>query len=126
MKIIKNSKELSKLVDKNKNLHLENEDVRIEFEPSRNEINNVYCRSLFLMNDIENWNFNGGNFNGWNFNGGNFNGGKVSYYAFFNVYYNIKCESIEGRKTPHADPVCLEGTLVIIKPKISTSKKEKL
>jgi hypothetical protein len=161
MKIIKNSKELAKLTDKNKDLHLEDEDVRIEFEPTGEEINNIYCRDLFLMNDSQRfnfngWDFNGGNFNGrdfngrnfngwdfngWDFNGGNFNGRnfngrnfngrnfngwdfngwdfngkKVSYYAFFNSYGNIKCENIEGRRDPHQEPVCLDGKLEIIKP----------
>ncbi len=32
---IKNSEELVKLVDGNKDLHLEDQDVRIEFEPTR-------------------------------------------------------------------------------------------
>ena len=52
MKIIKNSKELSELVDENKDLFLKEEDIRIEFEPSRNELRNVYCKDLFLMNDL--------------------------------------------------------------------------
>ncbi|GEM_PF-7019538 len=37
MIIIKNSKELAKLVDENKNLILPDDDVRIEFEPSSDE-----------------------------------------------------------------------------------------
>ncbi|MFA5152551.1 MAG: hypothetical protein WC554_08340, partial [Clostridia bacterium] len=158
MKIIKNSKELAKLVDKNKDLFLKGEDVRIEYQFTREELRDVYCQNLYLENDdarfdfngrnftggnFNGWNFNGrnfnggnfngGNFNGWNFNGRNFNGGnftgwnfngrnfnggnftgwnfngkKVSYYAFFNCYKGIKCESIEGRRTPHAEPVCLD------------------
>src|SRR3990167_4625581 len=75
MKIIKNSKELSELVDENKDLFLKEEDIRIEFEPSRNELRNVYCKDLFLMNDLEKLNFNGGDFNGGGFKGGDFNGG---------------------------------------------------
>ncbi len=205
MEIIKNSKELKKLVDNNKDLHLEDEDVRIEFEPTREELRDVYCRDLFLMDDNERFsfngrdfnggnfngwdfngwdfngrdfnggnfngrdfngwdfnggNFNGGNFNGWNFNGRDFNGGnfngwnfngrdfngrdfnggnfngwdfngrdfnggnfngrdfngkKVSYWTFFNCYGSIKCESIEGSRTPHAEPVALKG-IEMIKP----------
>ena len=149
MKIIKNSKELAKLVDENKNLCLEGENVRIEFEPKRAELRDVYCRDLFLGDDnnkydfngrdfdgenFNGWNFNGGNFNGenfnggnfngenfngenfngWDFNGGSFNGKKVSYYAFFNCYGSIKCTSIEGRRDPHAEPVCLDGELEIV------------
>ena len=138
MIIIKNSKELSKLVDKNKDLHLEGQDVIIEFQVTREELRNIYCNDLFLMNDEETFDFNGGDFNGWNFdgfnfngndfngnnfngnnfngndfNGCNFNGKKVSYYAFFNCYGSIKCESIEGRRTPHANPFALDGTIEI-------------
>jgi hypothetical protein len=119
MKIIKNSKELAELVDKNKDLHLEEEDVRIEYQVEEGELRNIYCRDLFLMNDNERfdfngWDFNGNDFNGRNFIGNNFNGKKVSYYAFFNCYSSIKCESIEGRREPHAEPVCLDGKIEII------------
>ena len=128
MIIIKNSKELSKLVDKNKDLYLKGQDVRIEFQFTREELRSVYCNDLFLMNDEERFDFdgldfNGNNFNGWDFNGNNFNGNnfnglyfngkKVSYYAFFNCYGSIKCESIEGRRTPHAKPVSLNGTIEV-------------
>jgi len=141
MKIIKNSKELAKLVDKNKDLFLRDEDVRIEYQFTREELRDVYCNDLYLENDTTRFDFNGGNFNGWNFNGWNFtgwnfngwnftgrnftgwnfNGKKVSYYAFFNCYESIKCESIEGRRTPHSEPVCLDGKLEIINP---TSEKK--
>jgi hypothetical protein len=135
---IKNSEELVKLVDGNKDLHLEDQDVRIEFQFTRDELRNVYCNDLFLMNDKERFDFNGGDFNGrdfngrdfngrdfngrdfngwdfngWDFNGRNFNGKKVLYYAFFNCYGHIKCESIKGRRTPHAEPICLDGKLEI-------------
>jgi hypothetical protein len=132
MKIIKNSKELSKLVDKNKDLHLEGEDVRIEFEPAKDEIRDVFCNDLFLMNDTEIFDFNGGDFNGGDFiggdfNGRNFNGKKVSYYAFFNCYGSIKCESIEGKRTLHSEPVCLSGKLEIIsEPKVGKIVKIKI
>jgi hypothetical protein len=170
MKIIKNSKELARLTDENKDLFLKGEDVRIEFEPTKEELRDIYCNDLFLMddgqkfdftgrnftgrdftgNDFNGWNFNGGdfngwnftgrdftgndfngwNFNGWNFNGGDFNGRdfngkKVSYYSFFNCYGSIKCTSIEGRREPHADPVCLDGKLEII-PEEKSGKKVKI
>jgi len=60
---IKNSEELVKLVDGNKDLHLEDQDVRIEFQFTRDELRNVYCNDLFLMNDKERFDFNGRNFN---------------------------------------------------------------
>jgi len=136
MKIIKNSKELAKLVDKNKDLRLPDEDVQIEFEPTREELKDIYCKNLFLMDDNQRFDFNGRNFNGRDFNGGNFNGGdfngrdfnggdfnggnfngkKVSYWGFFNCYGSIKCESIKGRRELHAEPICLNGELEIIKP----------
>jgi len=185
MTIIKNRKKLEKLIDNNKDLHLEGQDVRIEFQFTKEELRDIYCNDLFLMNDDERldfnggdfngrnfngnnfngrdfngWNFNGNNFNGgdfngnnfngmnfngnnfnggdfngnnfnggdftgWNFNGGdftggdftggNFNGKKVSYWAFFNCYYSIKCESIEGERENHTEPICLNGKLEIIK-----------
>ena len=170
MIIIKNSKELKKLVNEHDDLIYPNEDIRIEFEPTKDEIRNVECRDLFMMNDESKFDFNGGafngldfnglDFNGLDFNGGDFNGldfnawditaekitarninarnitakditagdinawditarnitGKeVSYYAFFNCYGSIKCESIEGRRNPHAEPVCLDGKIEFIK-----------
>lgn len=140
MIIIKNSKELAKLVNEHKDLIVPGEDVRIEFEPSRDEIRNVECRNLYLENDDEKFDFNGRDFNGvyfngrdfngrdfngvdfngrdfngWDFNGRDFNGKKVSYYAFFNCYGYCKCTEIEGRRDPHAEPVCLNGKLEIVK-----------
>ena len=128
MLTIKNSKQLAKLVDKDKDLIVD-EDVRIEFEPSKEELRDVKCRYLFMMNDEEKFDFNGGSFNGGSFNGHNFNGGdfngndfngndfvgkKVSYWAFFNCRGSIKCESIEGRRIPHTEPVSLAGVIEII------------
>ena len=163
MKTIKNSKELAKLVDENQDLHLEGRDVSIEFQFTKEELRDVYCNDLFLMNDDERFDFNGRNFNGrnfdgrnfngydfngwdfngldfngydfngrnfngrnfdgwdfngWDFNGRNFdglyfNGKKVSYYAFFNCYGSIKCESIKGKRENHAEPICLDGELEI-------------
>ncbi len=132
MIIIKNSKELAKQINENKDLLLKQHDVRIEFQVERGELRDIHCRDLFLMNDEEKFdfnggnfnggNFNGGNFNGWdfnggdfnggNFNGGNFNGGKISYYAIFISYNNIECESIEGRRQ-NSFHKCLDGELII-------------
>ena len=41
---------------------------------------------------------------------------------------NIKCESIEGRREPHAEPVALDNKIEIVKPeeKILTGKKVKI
>ena len=67
----------------------------------------------------------GRNFDGNDFDGLNFNGKKVSYWAFFNCYGSIKCESIEGRRESHAEPVCLDSEIEIIKPE-ETNKKVKI
>ena len=120
--IIKNSKELAKLVDKNKDLILKDQDVRIEYQVTENEIRNVYCQNLFLMNNDGKFDFNGGNFNGrdfngWNFNGRNFNGWdfngeNISYYGWFIVYKNIRCKSIIGKRE-NCFHKCLDGRLII-------------
>ena len=155
MIIIKNTEELKKLVNEHDDLIYPDEDIRIEFEPTKDEIRNVECRDLFMMNDESKFDFNGGAFNGLDFNGLDFNawditaekitarninarnitakditagdinawditarnitGKEVSYYAFFNCYGSIKCESIEGRRNPHAEPVCLDGKIEFIK-----------
>ena len=170
MIIIKNTEELKKLVNEHDDLIYPDEDIRIEFEPTKDEIRNVECRDLFMMNDESKFDFNGRDFNGLDFNGRDFNGGdfnggdfnggdftawditaenitakditawditawditagditagditarnitgkEVSYYAFFNCYGSIKCESIEGRRNPHAEPVCLDGKIEFIK-----------
>jgi hypothetical protein len=136
MKIIKNYKELKKLVNKHNDLILPNENVRIEFEPTEEEIRNIECKNLSLEDDDQNFNFNGGNFNGWdfngrdfnggnfngwnfngrNFNGGNFNGrdfngGKISYYAFFICYGNCEYTEIEGRRK-NSFHKCLDGEFI--------------
>ena len=58
MKVIKNSEELSKLVNEDKDLIID-QDVRIEFEPSEGELRNVRCRDLFLEDDEQRFDFNG-------------------------------------------------------------------
>jgi hypothetical protein len=153
MRIIKNSKELARLVNEYKDLILPDEDVRIEYEPTKEEIRNVECQNLFLENDTERfnfnggdfnggdfkgrnfngWDFNGGNFNGWDFNGGDFNGGdfngrnfkggKISYYAVFIAYNSLKCTSWEKRRENALDPICLDGKLEIIQDEENDVKK---
>jgi len=90
MKIIKNSKELAGLVDGNKDLIFPDDDLRIEFEPTKDEIRNVECINLFLMNDDQKFDFNGWNFNGGNFNGGNFNGWDFNGMDFNGMDFNGK------------------------------------
>jgi len=148
--IIKNSKELAKLVDKNKDLILKDQDVRIEYQVTENEIRDVYCQNLFLMNndgrfdfngrDFNGKNFNGRNFNGWDFNGGdfngrdfngenfngwNFNGENISYYGWFIVYEDIRCKSIIGRRE-NCFHKCLDGRLILKPEGKSVGKKVKI
>ena len=122
---IKNAEELKKHLDKNKDLIFEDEDIRIEYQVAEGELRDVYCRDLFLMDDNQTFDFNGGDFKGrdfkgWNFKGRDFKGRdfkgwdfrgkKVSYYAFFNCYGEIHCNGKpEGRREPHAEPVSLAG-----------------
>jgi hypothetical protein len=121
MKTIKNSKELSKLVNKHKDLIFPNEDIRIEFEPTKEEIRNVECRDLFLTDDKQNFDFNGSNFNGRNFNGKNFNGDnfdgdnfdgeKIFYYAFFICYGDCRYTEIKGQRK-NSFHKCLDGKFI--------------
>jgi hypothetical protein len=101
MKIIKNYKELKKLVNKHNDLILPNENVRIEFEPTEEEIRNIECKNLSLEDDDQNFNFNGGNFNG----------GKISYYAFFICYGNCEYTEIEGQRK-NSFHKCLDGEFI--------------
>ncbi len=98
MKIIKNSKELKKLVNEFNDLILD-EDVRIEFEPTREELRDVKCYDLYLENDKKRFDFNGWNFNGENFNGMDFNGEEFNGFDFngnnFNGY-NFKGRNFNG------------------------------
>ena len=133
MIIIKNSKELKKLVNEHKDLIYPDDDIRIEFEPTKDEIRNVECRNLYLENDDDGFNFNGGDFNGWNFNGwdfngwdfngGNFNGKKISYNSFFCCYGKIKCEECEARADKYHDPISLTGEIEIVKKKEDTVER---
>ena len=43
----------------------------------------------------------------------NINANDIIYYAFCNVYNNIKCKSIKARRAINAKPVCLDGELTI-------------
>jgi len=92
MIIIKNSEELAKLVNKDKDLIVPDEDIRIEFEPTRDEIRNVEYRNLYLENDDQRFNFTNRNFNGfnsWNFIGWDFNSGDFNGWNFTGRNFNI-------------------------------------
>src|SRR3989304_4506865 len=88
MKIIKNSKELARLVKKYKDLILPNEDIYIEFQPTREQLRGVECRHLYMRNDSRSFDFNGGDFIGENFIGGNFNGRNFNGRDFIGGNFN--------------------------------------
>ncbi len=46
--VIKNSEELEKYVDENKDLVYPENNISLEFEPKESEIRNIECRDLFL------------------------------------------------------------------------------
>lgn len=87
MKIISTREELAKLVDKNKDLTID-DDVLMEFSPTLDDIRDVKCRDLILKKDGERLNFNGRNFHGWNFTGGNFHGRNFTGWNFTGGNFN--------------------------------------
>lgn len=99
MIVIKNSKELAELVDENKDLSVE-EDVRIEYQFTAEELRDVKCRNLYLQNDQDTFNFNGGDFNGGDFKGRNFNGKNPTYAAAHSWIkkYNGNAKKCENRE----------------------------
>jgi len=153
MKVIKNSKELAKLVNEYKDLILPDQDVRIEFEPTKNEIRDIKCGDLFLKNDDELFNFNGRDFNGWSiigwsfngrdfkgrdfngwsfngrdfngkdFKGRDFNGRKISYYSTFICCESCRCVSIKSGRI-NSIHIVLDGEFEFIKE--NNYKKQKL
>lgn len=107
------------------NLYLENDSQKFDFNGRDFSGHNFNGHDFngddfngndFYGQDFNGYDFNGHNFYGHDFNGYNFTGRKVSYYAFFNCYGSMTCESYEGRRTPHAEPVTFNGKITIIKP----------
>jgi hypothetical protein len=77
----------------------------------------IIAGNINAMN-INAWDIIAGNINALNINAGNINAlnitaDNISYYAFCSVYNSIECTSIKWRRDPHADPICLEGELII-------------
>ena len=118
---ISTREQLAKMVDKNKDLIVD-DNMTIEFSTTRDEIRNVKCDNLFMFKNGEYFNLNigrdftgrnftgrdftGGDFNGWNFTGWDFTGRNISYYAFFCCYGRvIKHGKIEGRHAKAHPPI---------------------
>ncbi len=101
--VIKNSEELEKYVDENKDIRYPENDIRIEFEPRESEIRDIECQNLFLCTfensgveerfdffgrDIMCWgdcilkDFFGRHFTGGNFIGRDFEGVNVFAWNF--------------------------------------------
>src|SRR3990167_7297801 len=124
MKTIKNIKEIKEVLDKNKDLILD-EDVRIEFQVEREIMRNVVCKNLYLENndkyfdfkgrdfngkDFKGRDFNGGNFNGRNFNGWNFNGKDFKGRDFNGGNFNGW--NFNGKKISYWAFFCARGKVI--------------
>jgi len=94
MIIIKNSIELAKLVNKDKDLILYGEDVRIEFSPTKNELRDVRCDNIYLEDNVELYNFNGRDFNGRNLRCLDFNGRDIDGSDYSS---DLSCRDFNGR-----------------------------
>lgn len=106
MKIYKSQSEVEKDI-KDGMLTIEG-DVRFECNISIDA-------SIHVIGNIDAWNIAARNIDAGNITARYINAWNISYYAFCSVYQNIKCKSISGRRTPHSEPICLEGKLEIIK-----------
>jgi len=71
-------------------------------------------------------NIDAGNINAWDINAWDIDAGNILYYAFCGVYNSIKCLSIKAKREVHSEPVYLDGSLEIKKPKeeLNLSGKE--
>ena len=79
--------------------------------------------------DINAWDINARNINAWDINARDINAGDINardilYYAFCCVYKNIKCLSIQTRRSPNSQPpICLGGKLEIKELENSAEKE---
>jgi len=74
--------------------------------------------------DITAGNINARDINAWNITARDITAGNITYYAFCNAYKNIKCTSIEAKRTPHQKPICLDGKLTVISNEQPISPQE--
>ena len=79
--------------------------------------NDIKAHNITALNivawDIKAHNVNALNIAGNNIQAWSINADDISYYAFCNVYDVISCASINSRREPHSEPVCLDGELII-------------
>ncbi len=140
MKIYKTQEEVEKDI-KDGVLNCQGEDVRFECSIAIEA-------SIINALDINAWNINAWNINAWNINAGdinardinardidawNINAGDInardinardiSYHASCLSYNSIECRSIKAKREKHAEPICLDGELVIKKDEEIKGKK---
>lgn len=85
---IKTSEELKKLVNGEKDLIFPKENIKITFEPTKEELRNVICRNLDLAYRSEGLNFNGNDFIGNSLSVKNFNGNNFIGREFYGKNFN--------------------------------------
>ena len=51
--------------------------------------------------------------NAWDIKARNIKARDISYHAFCCAYQSIKCNSIQGRRENHHEPICLDGKIEI-------------
>jgi len=114
MKIYKTQKEVEKDI-KDGVLDCKNENVTFNCHI------NIGAISIVNARNIEAWDISARNIEAWDIkaldiNAEDIKARNISYNAFCNVYGGIKCTSIESRRMPASEPICLDGELEIIKP----------
>ena len=63
--------------------------------------------------NINAWNIKARDINAWDIKARNIKARDISYHAFCCAYQSIKCNSIQGRRENHHEPICLDGKIEI-------------
>ena len=148
MKIYKTNQEVKKDI-KNGVLRIEDDvefECNVDIEANINA-EHIHAAGNIKARDINAWDINARDINAVNINARDINAvdinardinardinawdikaRDISYRAFCDVYYDIKCRSIEGKREPHNEPICLEGQIMYIKElKAEIGKKVKI
>jgi hypothetical protein len=74
--------------------------------------------------DINAWNINARNINALDINARDINARDIKYFAFLLAYNSIKCNSYEAKRERHQEPICLDGSLEIIKKEYEKEYEE--
>jgi hypothetical protein len=135
-KIYKTQQEVEKDI-KNGVLEVEG-DVKFECSISINASIVVNAGNINAW-DINAWNINAGDINAGDINAGNINARDINardinagdinardikYFAFLLAYNSIKCNSYEAKRERHQEPICLDGSLEIIKKEYEKEYEE--